>query len=144
MRCGKGHEFESWFPSFEAFEAQQQRRLVTCPLCGATEITKQLMAPSVARGGREAEPMSAEPVAPTALISPDDVELRTKLRALRTQLVENSDYVGPSFPDEARRMHAGEIGHRSIWGEATAADARALIEEGIEVMALPPILEDRN
>jgi hypothetical protein len=145
LRCDRGHEFESWFPSFEAYESQQRRQLVACPLCGSTEITKQLMAPSIGRSGRAAEEQEpAAPTQPVALMSPEDVELRAKLRALRTAMTENSDYVGPRFPDEARRMHAGEIERRAIWGEATAADARALVEEGIEVMPLPPAFEDRN
>jgi hypothetical protein len=148
LRCDKGHEFESWFPSFEAYESQHRRQLVACPLCGSTEIAKQLMTPSIGRGGRAAEAPPAEapaaPTQPVALMAPEEVELRAKLRALRAEMTANSDYVGTQFPDEARRMHAGEIERRSIWGEATAADARALVEEGIEVMPLPPAFEDRN
>jgi hypothetical protein len=148
LRCDQGHEFESWFPSFEAYESQQRRQLVACPLCGSTGITKQLMAPSISHGARAAEGPAAEapapPAQPVALMAPEDVELRAKLRALRAEMTANSDYVGLQFSDEARRMHSGEIERRSIWGEATAADARALVEEGIEVMPLPPAFEDRN
>ena len=72
LRCDKGHEFESWFPSFEAYESQQRRQLVACPLCGSIEITKQLMAPSVARGGQPAgEPQA--PTQPVALMAPSGV-----------------------------------------------------------------------
>lgn len=143
LRCETGHEFESWLPSCEAYESQQRRQLVACPLCGSTGITKQLMAPSVTRGGRALEEPEAS-VQPAALMSQEDVEARAKLRALRAQLIENSDYVGSRFPAEARRMHAGEVEHRSIWGEATAADAHSMVEEGIELMPLPPTFEDRN
>ncbi|NJL07276.1 MAG: DUF1178 family protein [Methylacidiphilales bacterium] len=146
LRCEGGHAFESWFSSFDAFEAQRQRGLVVCPLCGSDKVEKQLMAPSVARAGRD-EPVPApppSPAQPVALMSPQDRDLRAKLQALRAHLTENSDYVGPGFADEARRMHAGEIDPRAIWGEATAEDARALIDEGIEVMPLPPAFEDCN
>ncbi|BBF91331.1 DUF1178 family protein [Blastochloris tepida] len=150
LRCEGGHAFESWFPSFEAYEQQRQRGLVACPLCGSAKVEKQLMAPSVVRAGRAgpaipaAVPEAAPPAQPVALMSPQDQELRAKLQALRTHLTENSDYVGPGFADEARRMHAGESVHRSIWGEATAEDARALAEDGIEVVPLPPAFEDCN
>ncbi|KAA5598276.1 DUF1178 family protein [Blastochloris sulfoviridis] len=144
LRCEAGHAFESWFPSFEAFEQQRQRGLVACPLCGSAKVEKQLMAPSVVRAGRESPAPAPLPAQPVALMAPEDQELRAKLQALRTHLTENSDYVGPSFSDEARRMHAGESAHRSIWGEATAEDARALVEDGIEVVPLPPAFEDCN
>jgi len=48
------------------------------------------------------------------------------------------------FPDEARKMHYGEIEHRPIYGEASSDEARALIEEGVEVTPLPVLPDDRN
>ena len=45
------------------------------------------------------------------------------LRAMREHVTQNSDYVGRSFAEEARKMHYGESDHRSIYGEADAAEA---------------------
>jgi hypothetical protein len=78
------------------------------------------------------------------MISEQERELRTKLKELRDHLVKNADYVGGKFPEEARRMHYGEIEHRSIYGEASPDDAKALHEEGIEFHPLPRLPDERN
>jgi hypothetical protein len=52
--------------------------------------------------------------------------------------------VGQKFPEEARRMHYGEIEHRSIYGEASPDDAKSLHEEGIEFHPLPHLPDERN
>jgi hypothetical protein len=79
-----------------------------------------------------------------AMISPQEQEFRTKLKELREQLTQNADNVGKKFPEEARKMHYGEIEHRPIYGEASPDEARALIDEGVEVSPLPVLPEDRN
>ena len=152
--CDQTHEFESWFKNSEAYDSQAKRGLVTCPLCGSGKVDKALMAPQLKRTDKgapiavPAEPAAAPetpaPAAPVAIMSPQEREFRTKLRELREHLTRNSDYVGPSFPEEARKMHYGEIEHRSIFGEASAADAAALHEEGIEFHPLPILPDERN
>ena len=71
-------------------------------------------------------------------------ELRTKLKELRDHIVKTADDVGDKFPNEARKMHYGEIEHRPIYGDASPTEAKALIEEGVEVMPLPVLPDDRN
>ena len=164
--CAAGHTFESWFANSAAYDKQVKRGLVTCPACGSAEVEKAIMAPSLARGGKRAqaaEPRdaaaasapapggpnaagadSAAEKAPVAMISEQERELRTKLKELRDHLVKNADYVGGKFPEEARRMHYGEIEHRSIYGEATPDDAKALHEEGIAFHPLPRLPDERN
>jgi len=78
------------------------------------------------------------------MISPQERELRQKLKALRDHLTKNAEHVGARFPEEARKMHYGEIEHRSIYGEASPDEAEALHEEGIEFHPLPVLPEDRN
>jgi hypothetical protein len=155
--CAAGHHFESWFANSAAFDKQTKRGLVTCPACGSAKVEKAIMAPALARGGKRrkaaeapiaapetaAAPESADK-APVAMISQQERELRTKLKELRDHLVKNADYVGGKFPEEARRMHYGEIEHRSIYGEASPDDAKALHEEGIEFHPLPRLPDDRN
>src|ERR1700674_1827938 len=85
-----------------------------------------------------------EPRAQVAMLSEKERELRTKLRELRDHVVKNADYVGGKFPEEARKMHYGEGAHRSIYGEASTADAAELIEEGIELHPLPILPDERN
>jgi hypothetical protein len=158
LRCQKGHAFESWFQSSSAYETQEKRKLVSCPVCGSTDVERAIMAPQiVSRKGREnPAPTAPEPLpapagpsevtapASTPLLMAQERELRAKLKELRDHIVKNADNVGERFPNEARKMHYGDIEHRPIYGEASPDDARALIEEGVEVMPLPTLPEDRN
>jgi hypothetical protein len=145
LRCETGHGFESWFSNSAAFDRQAARGLVTCPMCGSAKVEKAIMAPALGAGGRDAVPMPAEPQkTPVAIVSKEEGELRKKLKELRDHVVKNADYVGEKFPEEARRMHYGEIEHRSIYGEASPDAASALAEEGIEFHPLPRLPDDRN
>ena len=154
--CDKGHDFESWFADSAAYDKQARKKLIACPLCGSPKVEKAIMAPRVTGGRkRAAAPVEApaeaavttpttETPAPVAMISPAEQEFRAKLKELRDHLTRNADNVGTKFPEEARKMHYGDIEHRPIYGEASADEAKSLIDEGIEVMPLPTLPEDRN
>jgi hypothetical protein len=153
LRCDKGHAFESWFQSSSAYESQEKRRLVNCPACGSAKVERAIMAPQIVsqKGRDSAEPMpapapSTEVTAPgsTPLMMAQERELRAKLKELRDHIVKNADNVGERFPNEARKMHYGDIEHRPIYGEASPDEARSLIEEGVEVSPLPVLPDDRN
>lgn len=150
LRCEQGHAFESWFQSSTAYDSQRKRKLISCPSCGSMKIEKAIMAPRLAgtkkRGRVEApsEAASVEAPTPSSLVMTQELELRAKLKELRDHVMKNADNVGERFPNEARKMHYGDIEHRPIYGEASADEAKSLIEEGIEVMPLPVLPEDRN
>jgi len=153
LACDKGHAFESWFQSSAAYDKQLKRGLVTCPVCNSAKVEKAIMAPQLSgtrkRGDaspREVSPSATPPEAPApvAMVSPQERELRKKLKELREHLVKNADYVGKKFPEEARKMHYGEIEHRSIYGEASPDQAKELHEEGIEFHPLPVLPDERN
>lgn len=159
LRCDKGHVFESWFQSSSAYESQVRRKLVSCPQCDSVKVEKAIMAPQIVgkKGrGRAPEPAAAEPAAtnlptettsadaPTPLLMAQERELRAKLKELRDHIVKTADNVGERFPEQARAMHYGDIEHRPIYGEASPAEAKALIDEGIEVAPLPVLPDDRN
>jgi hypothetical protein len=80
----------------------------------------------------------------TPLLMAQERELRAKIKELRDHIVKNADNVGERFPNEARKMHYGDIEHRPIYGEASPDEARSLIEEGVEVSPLPVLPDDRN
>ena len=143
LACEQAHEFESWFPSSEAFETQRKRGFVTCPYCNSARVEKPIMAPSVARTAKAPEAPAAIPQ-PMAVLSDREQEIRAALRALREHVMKNAENVGKGFVEEARKMHYGETEERSIYGEADLAEARALLEEGIEVLPLPVVPDDRN
>jgi hypothetical protein len=134
LRCAGDHGFDSWFKGADAFSALQGAGQVACPVCGSTEVRKDLMAPAV-RPARKAS------VGPQAEARPDlsapASELEARIAELKRQIEENSEYVGMNFAAEARAMHAGEAPGRAIHGEARPEEARALIEEGLPVAPLP-------
>jgi hypothetical protein len=151
--CEEGHGFESWFQNSAAYDKQSKQKLVSCPVCGSAKVEKQLMTPRLARRLRPETapapsggptPAPANDKAPVAMMSPQEQEFRKKLRELREHLTSNADYVGQKFPEEARKMHYGEIDHRSIYGEASPDEAKKLHEEGIEFHPLPVLPDERN
>ena len=151
LRCDHGHAFESWFQSSTAYEAQEKRKLVSCPVCGSARVERAIMAPQIvskkARDGAVSAPAVATEVAApasTPLLMAQERELRAKLKELRDHIVKTADNVGERFPNEARKMHYGDIEHRPIYGEASPDEARSLIEEGVEVTPLPVLPDDRN
>jgi hypothetical protein len=153
LRCEQDHSFESWFQSSAAYDSQAKRKLVTCPVCGSAKVEKAIMAPRiVGKKGREKTPAPAEAAASaetpatesTSLMMAQERELRAKIKELRDHIVKNADNVGERFPNEARAMHYGDKEHRPIYGEASPEEARALVDEGVEVSPLPTLPEDRN
>jgi hypothetical protein len=155
LHCERGHAFESWFQSSTAYESQEKRKLVNCPVCGSAKVERAIMAPQIVSGkGKDKDKDSAVPApaaaaevaapASTPLLMAQERELRAKLKELRDHIVKSADNVGERFPNEARKMHYGDIEHRPIYGEASPNEARALIEEGVEVTPLPVLPDDRN
>jgi hypothetical protein len=135
--CSAGHEFDGWFADSKTFDDQLAKGLIACPDCASVEVGKALMAPALA-GGRKQEAM------PVAANVAEDTEHVAILRKLRQRLTESAEYVGPKFPEEARRIHYAEAEKRGIYGEASPEEARALSEEGIEFHPLPVLPEDHN
>jgi hypothetical protein len=135
LRCHKGHEFEAWFRDSAAFDDLAAARRLSCPQCDSVRVEKAIMAPAVsgtkktrkaARQARQAR------------------QMRQFMTGLRKYVQENADYVGPNFAEEARKIHYGETADRHIYGEATAQEARELVEEGVDVAPLPPDPEAAN
>jgi hypothetical protein len=156
LNCDNGHTFESWFANSSAYDKQAKRSLIACPICNSSKVEKAIMAPRLGRAAAEEEstapppvqaPAAAAPAAPAtqvAMVSPVEHELRKKLKELREHIVKNADYVGPSFPEQARKIHYGEVEHRSIYGEATPEEAKELHEEGIAFHPLPVLPDEFN
>lgn len=162
LECGEEHGFEAWFRSSDDFERQQAAELLACPVCGSHAVTRALMAPAVSTSRKRAEiaatiaaapavpePAAAAPPVPTppvpvTLPDPRAAALAEMLRQMRRHVEENAENVGPRFPEEARKIHYGETDARGIYGQASRDEVEALLDEGIEVHALPVLPEDRN
>lgn len=143
LQCAHQHEFEGWFGSEDDFTRQLARGLVSCPLCGDAQIQKMLSAPRLnLRSGREdrvpAAPAEAGASVELGLPAPGSPLQAQLLKAMRQVLASTED-VGERFADQARAMHHGEIDQRNIRGRTSPEVAMELIEEGIEVMPLPPL-----
>jgi hypothetical protein len=170
--CDAPHTFEGWFRNSDDFDAQCARGLVMCPVCNSTDVKKGLMAPAVSTSRKKdamvvpdvSEPAPASPAAAPAAappvpapasdvkpqasaLMPNDVrqkEIVEALRLVRAQMTENSENVGASFASEARKIHYGEAEERNIYGETSPKEAMDLLDEGISVLPLPDLPDDKN
>jgi len=157
LKCEHGHQFEAWFKSSSAYDAQLEAGHVTCPYCDSPEITKAPMAPNVAaKGNQTPKGQQAEAAGPLqrhedkaesndAILSGAGDQKLTALASeaqkvfakLKNHVEENCDYVGNNFADEARKIHYGESEERGIYGESSKEETIELLEEGIDIMPLP-------
>lgn len=134
LQCSKGHAFEGWFKDSGAYDAQAVDGKLVCPVCNTRKVEKAPMAPALANAVGERKTAAPEELH----------KMRQFVTGLRKYVQENADYVGPRFPEEARKIHYGETENRHIYGEATIDEARELIEEGVDVAPLPPDLSETN
>jgi hypothetical protein len=135
--CDNGHEFESWFASNESYDFQIESNLVSCPHCNILKVGKAVMAPAVAR-------KTEAPKQNVALLGPGDHELRAMARDLHAKIVAATVDVGTEFPSEARKIHDGAAPERPIRGQASLEEARALLDEGVSIMPMPVVPEERS
>ncbi|MFZ5671054.1 MAG: DUF1178 family protein [Pseudomonadota bacterium] len=130
LACEHGHDFEGWFGSSADYDDQAARGLLACPVCASKAVRKQIMAPAVAgtkaqRSGADLPPQARQMM----------MEAMGKVRA---HVEETFDYVGDAFAREARDIHEGRSEERGIYGEASPAEVRSLVEDGVPVAPLPP------
>jgi len=136
LSCDKDHAFDGWFRNGDDFDAQKARGLVSCPVCQSVKVEKALMAPSVSTG-RKRETMALA-------MGEEQRKALAKLKAMAEEAKKNADYVGDKFAEEARKIHFGEVEPRGIYGEATAEEARGLLEDGVDFVPLPTFPDDTN
>jgi hypothetical protein len=134
IKCTDDHRFDSWFQSAEAFDNLLARGLITCAVCGASDVEKAMMAPRIRDGKSEDKPQETQKN--TSLTTPASPAEKA-LAELKAQVEKNSEYVGMNFAREARDMHDGAAPERPIYGEARPEEARKLIEDGVPVAPLP-------
>jgi hypothetical protein len=139
LKCETGHVFEAWFGSSGAWEEQRAAGLVVCPMCGSAEVAKAVMAPNVGAKGNQAPAAPALPTLPSDAPIPAEMvkAAMAVLADMQAKALEGSKWVGTAFADKARAMHLGEAPAAPIHGQASVAEAQALIEEGVPVAPLP-------
>ena len=142
--CSDGHEFEGWFKNSAAYDEQANAGALTCPICGDARVTKAIMAPAVKTSVTKAKGRAVVDVKTKPVPAPDRQKVHQFVAGFRKFVEENAEYVGNRFPEEARKIHYGETEERHIYGESTLAEAKELIEEGIDVAPMPPDPNDLN
>lgn len=134
LKCGEGHQFESWFQSADAFDKLKSAGMVTCAICGNASVEKAIMAPRV-QASRKRAVLNEE--SDSAPLSTPGTAAEKAMKDWKKHVEENSEYVGMSFASEARDMHDGVTPERAIHGEAKPEEARKLMEDGVPVAPLP-------
>jgi hypothetical protein len=126
--CEHAHEFEGWFGSSGDFDDQQARGLMECPVCASKDVRKQIMAPAVMGARRTVQDEAGS----------SQAMMLEAMGRIRRHVEENFDDVGDTFAKEARAIHEGKSEVRGIYGQATPAEVRDLVEDGVPVAPLPP------
>jgi hypothetical protein len=148
LQCDEqGHLFEGWFASHENYDEQQARGLLSCPVCGATKVSKRLSAPrlnvSHLRSADRASAPAAGGDGNRGDAGPDEMaRLQAAVLKQVRDVVRKAENVGPRFAEEARRIHEGEARERAIRGTSTQQERQQLADAGIDFMALPDIFDD--
>lgn len=138
LACEHNHEFEGWFGASAEFEAQAGRGLIACPTCGSKAIAKQIMAPAVLGAKKRGEAHSGSGRGQKRQM------MMEAMAHVRRHVEDNFDYVGDTFAKEARAIHEGKSEERGIYGEATHAEVKGLVEDGVPVAPLPPKPPDKS
>ncbi|MEH3087262.1 MAG: DUF1178 family protein [Xylophilus ampelinus] len=164
LRCPSGHGFEGWFGSERDFQDQHARGLVSCPLCGDAQVRRMPSAPRL-NFGAAPQPVGATEGAPapgagssetgapsmprqparardaSVAVGQRSPQAAALWQAMR-DAVRSAEDVGTRFAEEARRIHEGEAPERGIRGQASPQETRALLEDGILVLPVPPGLKE--
>ncbi len=136
LKCDRNHVFDSWFRSADDFEKLELGGMISCSVCGSTNVGKAIMAPRL-QAGQSDEPAAGNKHQTDRPLSSPASPAEQALKELRAKIEAISEDVGREFAREARAIHAGEAPERPIIGQTAPDEARALIEDGIPVAPLP-------
>ncbi len=136
LRCVEHHIFEAWFKDREAYEDQREKGLISCPVCGSTEVEK-ILSPVAIKKSSPASASSAKPAAGAG----DGAEVQEgflkAMEKIYKTVLENSEDVGTRFASEALKIHYGAAEARSIRGVTTDEEEKMLQEEGVQFTKIP-------
>ena len=128
--CENEHIFEASFDDSSSFEKQKKKKLIECPLCSSSNISKSVMAPNISNKSSSSIKINREK---NKLFS----NYNKQINKIKSEIEKNFTYVGKKFPEEARKIHYGEVKDKPIYGEATEKESQELVEEGISLVRLP-------
>jgi hypothetical protein len=132
LRCEKGHKFEGWFKDRAAFENQKKEKLITCPICGASDI--EMVISSIAIMGKDIRSSEKEKA--------KDLSTRHGLKTFLDYIDKNFEDVGDKFAEVALKINQGEEDSRNIKGTTTEREEENLREEGVQFFKIPVLKYD--
>ena len=134
--CENEHFFESWFKDSKSYQKQLEANEIACPKCNSSNISKSLMAPGI--------PKKTNTKNGNVIANSSSSSINNAIRKIRDEIKKNSEYVGDQFPEEARKIHYNEAEMRSIYGKASKKEITELVDEGIDIIQIPEIPDDKN
>ena len=134
--CENEHFFESWFKDSKSYQKQLEANEIVCPKCDSSNISKSLMAPGI--------PKKTNTKNSNVIANSNSKSINDAIRKIRNEIKKNSEYVGDQFPEEARKIHYNEAEMRSIYGKASKKEVTELVDEGIDIIQIPEIPDDKN
>ena len=134
--CENEHFFESWFKDSKSYQKQLEANEIACPKCNNSNISKSLMAPGI--------PKKTNTKNGNVIANSSSSSINNAIRKIRDEIKKNSEYVGDQFPEEARKIHYNEAEMRSIYGKASKKEITELVDEGIDIIQIPEIPDDKN
>jgi len=130
LKCEKNHKFEGWFINRDSYEEQKREKLISCPVCGGTEIEMVLTATAI-RGRDKGDAQ------PRVNGDPRDISPGKALEMLNKFIDENFLDVGEKFAEVALKIHSGDEEGCNIRGTVTKSEEVVLREEGVEFFKIP-------
>ena len=142
LQCQNGHTFEGWFEDAKAFSKQQKTRLIACPVCESTQVTR--IPSTFAIKGKPSPGNLPAPHQEGAGDGPV-VDPQIVARAINDFVEKNFDNVGSEFATEALKIHYGVKQPRNIRGVSTLQEEETLRKEGVEFIKFPvPVRDSSN
>jgi hypothetical protein len=130
LKCDSEHIFEAWFDDSDSFKNQLKNKLISCPFCDSTKIFKSIMSPNVVSKSNSSNKIRSN-------IQKNINLQKSYMNKLKKEIENKFEYVGKKFPNEARKIHYGEVADKPIYGDATESEVTDLLDEGIDLVKLP-------
>jgi hypothetical protein len=133
LQCANGHNFEGWFEDGRAYETQEKKGLISCPVCHDASVYR-IPSTFAIKSSPEVK---------------DVIEKSADLKPISEKVVDfvekNFDNVGSDFTKEALKMHYGVTEARNIRGFSTKKEENTLKKEGIQFFKIPmPVASDTD
>ena len=103
---------------------QKKNGFFTCPVCNSNVISRALSAPHIQASSTQKD------------VSQNTVEAMHTVYKTVKKILDESEFVGDRFADEARSIHRGDAPDRLITGTPTSEEVSELRDEGIEVLEI--------